>query len=144
MSVKQISVFLENRPGTLQKMTEVLAENKVNMRATSLAETKDFGIARIIVDDDYEASNVLKEAGFINSLTPVLAVEIKNEVGALSKTLKVFSEGAINIEYMYSFLSVKRPEHACMIFRVSETEKAEAFLGAHGVRLLNQDELSDM
>ena len=68
MSVKQISVFLENRPGTLQKMTEVLAENKVNMRATSLAETKDFGIARIIVDDDYEASNVLKEAGFINSL----------------------------------------------------------------------------
>ena len=144
MSVKQISVFLENRPGTLQKMTEVLAENKVNMRATSLAETKDFGIARIIVDDDYEASNVLKEAGFINSLTPVLAVEIKNEVGALSKTLKVFSEGAINIEYMYSFLSVKRPEHACMIFRVSETEKAEAFLGAHGVRLLNQDELSDL
>ena len=144
MSVKQISVFLENRPGTLQKMTEVLAENKVNMRATSLAETKDFGIARIIVDDDYEASNVLKEAGFINSLTPVLAVEIKNEVGALSKTLQVFSEGAINIEYMYSFLSVKRPEHACMIFRVSETEKAEAFLGAHGVRLLNQDELSDL
>lgn len=144
MSVKQISVFLENRPGTLQKMTAVLAENKVNMRATSLAETKDFGIARIIVDDDYEASNVLKEAGFINSLTPVLAVEIKNEVGALSKTLQVFSEGAINIEYMYSFLSVKRPEHACMIFRVSDTEKAEAFLGAHGVRLLNQDELSDM
>ena len=144
MSVKQISVFLENRPGTLQKMTEVLAENKVNMRATSLAETKDFGIARIIVDDDYEASNVLKEAGFINSLTPVLAVEIKNEVGALSKTLKVFSEGAINIEYMYSFLSVKRPEHACMIFRVSDTEKAEAFLGTHGVRLLNQDELSDL
>ena len=144
MSVKQISVFLENRPGTLQKMTAVLAENKVNMRATSLAETKDFGIARIIVDDDYEASNVLKEAGFINSLTPVLAVEIKNEVGALSKTLQVFSEGAINIEYMYTFLSVKRPEHACMIFRVSDTEKAEAFLGSHGVRLLNQDELSDM
>ncbi|MCR5212090.1 MAG: acetolactate synthase [Lachnospiraceae bacterium] len=144
MSVKQISVFLENRPGTLQKMTAVLAENKVNMRATSLAETKDFGIARIIVDDDYEASNVLKQAGFINSLTPVLAVEIKNEVGALSKTLQVFSEGAINIEYMYSFLSVKRPEHACMIFRVSDTEKAEAFLGSHGVRLLNQDELSDM
>ncbi|MBP5165459.1 MAG: acetolactate synthase [Lachnospiraceae bacterium] len=144
MSVKQISVFLENRPGTLQKMTAVLAENKVNMRATSLAETKDFGIARIIVDDDYEASNVLKEAGFINSLTPVLAVEIKNEVGALSKTLQVFSEGAINIEYMYSFLSVKRPEHACMIFRVSDTEKAEAFLGSHGVRLLNQDELSDL
>lgn len=144
MSVKQISVFLENRPGTLQKMTAVLAENKVNMRATSLAETKDFGIARIIVDDDYEASNVLREAGFINSLTPVLAVEIKNEVGALSKTLQVFSEGAINIEYMYSFLSVKRPEHACMIFRVSDTEKAEAFLGSHGVRLLNQDELSDM
>ena len=144
MSVKQISVFLENRPGTLQKMTAVLAENKVNMRATSLAETKDFGIARIIVDDDYEASNVLKEAGFINSLTPVLAVEIKNEVGALSKTLQVFSDGSINIEYMYSFLSVKRPEHACMIFRVSDTEKAEAFLGSHGVRLLNQDELSDM
>ena len=79
MSVKQISVFLENRPGTLQKMTDVLSKNKINMRAISLAETKDFGIARVIVDDDYEATQVLKEENFINSLTPVLAVEIKNE-----------------------------------------------------------------
>ena len=144
MSVKQISVFLENRPGTLQKMTDVLAKNRINMRAISLAETKDFGIARVIVDDDYEATQVLKEENFINSLTPVLAVEIKNEVGALSKTLQVFSEGGINIEYMYSFLSVKRPEHACMIFRVTDTAKAEGYLGTHGVRLLNQDELSEM
>mgnify|MGYP002626304759 FL=1 len=76
MSVKQISVFLENKPGTLNDLTKVFAEAGVDMRALSLAETKDFGIARIIVDDVYEAANVLKEAEYVSSLTPVLAYEI--------------------------------------------------------------------
>ena len=83
MSVNQISVFLENKPGTLNKMTNVLAEHNIDMRALSLAETKDFGIVRMIVDDVYEATNVLKEADFIASLTPVLAYAIPDD--AISK-----------------------------------------------------------
>ena len=76
MSLKQISVFLENRPGTLKDMTAVLTENRIDMRALSLAETKDFGIARLIVDDAYHAANVLKDAGFVSSLTSVVGVMI--------------------------------------------------------------------
>ena len=76
MSIRQISVFLENKPGKLNEMTHVLAEHRIDMRALSLAETKDFGIARIIVDDVYEATNVLKEADFVANLSPVLAYAI--------------------------------------------------------------------
>ena len=83
MSVMQISVFLENKPGTLKKMTSVLAANKIDMRATSLAETKDFGIARLVVDDALAAVNTLKENNFVASLTPVLAIEIPEEMGML-------------------------------------------------------------
>ena len=87
MSVKQISVFLENKPGMLNQLTAELAKSGVNMRALSLAETKDFGIARIIADDTLGAMNALKEAGFVASLTPVLAFEIPNEAGGLNKLL---------------------------------------------------------
>ena len=87
MSVMQISVFLENKPGTLKKMTGVLAENNINMRATSLAETKDFGIARLVVDDALSAVNTLKDNNFVASLTPVLAIEIPDEAGGLDKIL---------------------------------------------------------
>ncbi|MCR4843157.1 MAG: acetolactate synthase [Eubacterium sp.] len=142
MSVKQISVFLENRPGTLEEMTESLAKNNLNIRAMSLAETKDFGIARLICDDEFEASNALKEAGFISSLTSVLAVEISDEIGALSKTLKLFAEGNINIEYMYAFREVHEKGYACMIFRVNDVKAAENFLTGKGVKLLDQEELA--
>ena len=92
MSVQQISVFLENKPGTLKKLTSVLAKNNIDLRATSLAETKDFGIARIIVDDALEAVNTLKENDFVASLTSVLAVEIPDEAGGLDKLLEVCVE----------------------------------------------------
>ncbi len=144
MSVKQISVFLENKPGTLEEMCEVLAKNNVNIRAMSLAETKDFGIARMIADDEFQASNVLKDAGFISSLTPVLAVEISDEIGALSKTLKLFAEGNINIEYMYAFRGTKQVGVACMIFRVNNVKEAEVFLTSKGEKLLDQEMLQQL
>ena len=99
MSVKQISVFLENKPGTLLEMTGVLAEKDVDMRALSLAETSDFGIARLIVDDVYAASTVLKENGFIHNITSVLCVCIPDEPGGLNKVLHLLSEAGINVEY---------------------------------------------
>ena len=145
MAIQQISVFLENKPGTLAEMTGVLANANIDMRALSLAETKDFGIARMIVNDVYEASNVLKDAGFVNSLTPVVGVMIPDEPGGLNKILQVFTAEKVNIEYMYAFLGGEE-DHAYMLFRVGkDMEKtAEAALSAKGFRLVSQDEIKEM
>ena len=142
MSIKQISVFLENKPGTLKKLTSVMAKNNIDMRATSLAETKDFGIARIIVDDALEAVNTLKENDFVASLTSVLAVEIPDEAGGLDKLLEVFADAEVNIEYMYAFPS--RGTNAYMIFRVADTKAAEAKLTGKGLKLLTQEDIANI
>ncbi len=143
MSIKQISVFLENKPGRLQRMTGVLAAHKIDLRALSLAETKDFGIARIIVSDVMDAVTVLKDADFIASLTPVLAVEIPDETGGLDKLLKIFAEAGVNIEYMYAFLG-KSDGNAYMIFRISDTKNAEAKLTANGLKMLTQEDIESL
>ena len=144
MSVKQISVFLENRPGKLKEMTRVLAEHNVDMRALSLAETKDFGIARLIVDDVFEATTILKEADFVASLTSVLAVAVPDEPGGLDKLLSVFAEADVNIEYMYAFIGGKDTKHAYMIFRVASTTAAEARLAGKGLKVLTQDDIAQI
>ena len=92
MSIKQISVFLENKPGTLKKLTSVMAKNKIDMRATSLAETKDFGIARIITDDCAKAEEILKANDYIVKTTGVIAIEIPDEAGSLNKIVKLLAE----------------------------------------------------
>ena len=144
MSIMQISVFLENKPGTLKKMTGVLAANKINMRATSLAETKDFGIARLVVDDAMSAVNTLKEHNFVASLTPVLAIEIPDEAGGLDKLLENFDDAEVNIEYMYAFTGGKNTDHAYMIFSVSDTKAAEANLNGKGVKILTQEDIESI
>ena len=141
MSVKQISVFLENKPGTLKKMTTVLTEHQINMRALCVVDTKDFGIVRMLVDDVYETTNVLNEANFIASLTPVLVYAIPDEVGGLDKLLQAFEEAKINIEYMYAFAG---KNGAYMIFRVSDTKAAEAQLQAKGLTCLSADEVAEV
>ena len=142
MAIKQISVFLENKPGTLLKMTGVLAENKIDMRALSLAETKDFGIVRLIVDDVYTASTVLKDKNFISILTDVVGVLIPDEPGGLDKVLRVLACANINVEYMYAFLGGRNLNRACMIFRVGDSRAAESALGAKGIKLLSQEEIA--
>ena len=139
MSVNQVSVFLENKPGTLNKLTKVLAVNKVNIRALSLAETSEFGIVRMLVNDVFEATNVLKENNFVAILTPVLAYAIADEAGDLNKLLEKFTEAQVNIEYMYAFAGHER---AYMIFRVNDTKKAEAILKSKGLKSLTQEEIS--
>lgn len=141
MSVNQVSVFLENKPGTLKKMTAVLAENNVNIRALSLADTNDFGIVRMIVNDVYEATNVLKEANFVATFTPVLIYAIPDESGGLDKILKFFAEADVNIEYMYVFAGKK---NAYMIFRVTDTKKAESLLNGKGLKSLSQEEIVEI
>ncbi len=144
MTVNQISVFLENKPGTLTAMTGLLAESGIDMRALSLAETNDFGIVRIIVDDVYRATTVLKDGGFIHQLTPVLAVLIPDEPGGLYKVLAVLQEAKVNVEYMYAFLGGGDVDHAYMIFRVQDTKAAGTALAAKGIRLVNQESISQI
>ena len=103
MTVKQISVFLENKPGKLAEFTDVLSDNKIDMRALSLAEAADFGIARVIVDDVYNASTILKDAGYVFSMTKVVAAVIPDEPGGLSHVIKTLGDSGVNIEYMYAF-----------------------------------------
>lgn len=144
MSVNQISVFLENKPGMLSNMTTVLAENNIDMRALSLAETSDFGIVRIIVDDVYAATTVLKDAGFIHSVTPVLGVAIPDEPGGLNWVLQALTEANVNVEYMYAFLGGKTVDRAYMIFRVQDNKAAAAALAAKGIKIVEQEEISQL
>ena len=144
MSIKQISVFLENKPGALYGMTGVLAQHKIDMRALSLAETSDFGIARIIVDNVYAAATVLKDAGYVHSLTSVLGVAIPDTPGGLNKVLQVLTNAKVNVEYMYAFLGGKDSEHAYMIFRVADTDAATSALAAKGIQIVDQEEISQL
>ena len=144
MAIHQISVFLENKPGTLDAMTGVLAKADIDLRALSVAETKDFGIVRMIVDDVYETATILKDNGYINSLTPVIAVLIPDEVGGLHSILKTLTIAQVSVEYMYASLSGKAEDKAYMIFRVAETERAENALRRAGFTIADQDMVEQM
>lgn len=143
MSIKQISVFVENKPGAMSAMTAVLADNNIDMRALSLAETADFGIVRIIVDNIYSATTVLKDAGYIHSVTDVLGVAIPNVPGGVNKVLGVLEDAGINIEYMYAFLGKKEKNHAYMIFRVQDDAAATKALMENNIRSLNQNDIEN-
>ena len=143
MSVKQISVFLENKAGQLNQMTSVLSAHDIDMKALSLAETTDFGIARFIVDDVLETVTVLNEEGYISRLTPVVAVEIPDEPGALNRVLQIFTDNDINLEYMYAILS-SEGQKAYMIFKVADDAKASAALTSNGIKVLSQEDLTDL
>ena len=140
MSIKQISVFVENKPGALYGLTGVLAQNGVDLRALSLAETSEFGIVRIIVDNLYQATTVLKDASYVHSLTPVVGAIPDVPVG-LNKVLQVLTDARVNVEYMYAFLGGHDVDRAYMIFRVADESAAEAALAARGIRTLEQEEV---
>ena len=143
MTVKQISVFLENKPGKLAEFTDVLSDNKIDMRALSLAEAADFGIARVIVDDVYNASTDLKDAGYVFSMTKVVAAVIPDEPGGLSHVIKTLGDSGVNIEYMYAFTTPKKGT-ACMTLRVEDVAKAIEVLQKEGIRQVEQEELTEL
>ena len=144
MSIKQISVFVENKPGAMNAMTGVLAEHGIDMSALSLAETKDFGIVRLIVDDVFNAATVLKDAGYVHSVTPVLGVAIPDTPGGLNKVLQVLTNAKVNVEYMYAFLGGKDVDHAYMIFRVANENAATAALANEGIKVVEQEEIESL
>ena len=119
MSIHQISVFLENRTGQLAEITALLADAHVDIRAISIAETADYGLARLIVDDSHKASSILLQHGDILSMTPVWAVEVPDRPAGLAELLAVLSEAHVDVEYMYSLFANKEG-HAYMVLRISD------------------------
>ena len=143
MKVEQISVFLENKFGRLAEVTRILGEAGINIRTLSLADTSDFGILRLIVNDTEKAKGVLKERGFTVSKTEVVAVEIPDRPGGLADILQALDSDGINVEYMYAFVE-RCGENAVMIFRFDETQKAIATLTAKGFNVLPGERLYSM
>ena len=140
MNILQISVFLENRAGQLAEITKLLAQEGVDIRALSIAETADYGLARMIVSDAHKASDVLLHHGDILSMTPVYAVEVPDAPGGLAELLGLLAENSIDVEYMYS-LFFHEPGKACMVLRVSNEPMFLSVLGTNRVRIVGMEEL---
>ena len=140
MTVQQINVFLENRTGQLSEITRLLAENGVDIRAISIAETADYGLARMIVNDAPKASSILLQHGDILSMTPVWAVEVPDRPAGLADLLAVLAENHIDVEYMYS-LFTHRDGYAYMVLRVSDEVAFTAALTANHIKLVTAEEL---
>jgi hypothetical protein len=133
MTLDQLSIFVENRSGRLAEITGLLGNAGIDLRAMSIADTKDFGILRVIVSDPGRAGEVLRAAGCVFSVTPVLAVSIDDTPGSLSRVLGILAEADISIEYIYAFITRKK-DNAYVIFRVEDNERAVAVFAEHGVK----------
>lgn len=143
MTIDQISVFLENRPGQLEDFAKVLLKYGISMRALSLAETPDMGVLRVIVDDPKKLSGALDDEEYVYKTTPVIAAEVIDKPGGLVEILDVLAQADINLEYTYTFLG-RREEAAYMILRVDDNDAAGKALAAAGVRLLDQQAINEM
>lgn len=143
MTVKQISVFLENRPGALAEFTKIMEKKNIDLRALSLAESEDFGIVRVIVDNPFEAIQILKEEGYVCSITKVIAVEIEDKPGALVKMLNILGDNKVNLEYAYAFLA-KKANSAFMILRVADNDVAIKVLTQNGIRPICHEDMEEL
>ena len=135
MLIKQISVFIENQPGKLSEVTQVLGENGIDMSALSLADTTDFGILRLIVDDPERAAAVLREHHFIVKLTDVVAAVMDDRPGGLTAILSLLADANVSVEYLYAFVG-NRDGHAVVVMRTDDAETTLAALAAHHVNVL--------
>ena len=133
MKLKQLTVFVENKVGYLSEITELFAANDIDMKALSIADTKDFGILRLIVDKPEAALKALKEQGLLGTITEVIGVEISNQTGALSKALSALSSSGVNVEYLYAFLAGTK-DSAYVVIKVNDNASAEKILKAAGFK----------
>ena len=140
MAIKQITVFVQNKKGTVVSVTDVLSKNNVNLRALSIAETEDFGILRLIANDEKTAENVLRENGYLIKVIDVLGVKIGDEPGKLTAALDVLDKANINVEYLYAFMA-RTEKHAYVVLRVEENEEAEAVLVNAGFKLITEEDI---
>lgn len=131
MLAKQISVFVENTKGRLAQITQILAENNINIRALSIADTTQFGILRVIVEDPISTEKTLKDAGLTVSVTDVLSLQIEDRPGGLAKALRILAEHDIDVDYAYAFIS-NSPDVANVVIRVEKDAEAEKLLKEAG------------
>ena len=137
MYLKQLTVFLENREGRLDSVTDILATNNINIVCLSLADTSEYGVIRMIVSDPDKAKTILKEAGCLTRLTDVLAISMEQKAGSLNRLTKIFSEQAINIEYMYTLNSSR--EAGSMIIKCSDIDKGYEAVKKAGFTLVDPE-----
>ena len=140
MAINQITVFLENKAGSLLDVTKILSDNKVDLRAINIAETADYGLLRMITADNASAEKVLKEEGLIFTETPVLAVAIDDKTGALSEVLEILAKENIDVHYMYSIFGHQNGK-AYMIMQVAEVDKATEILKVNGATIAEPKDL---
>lgn len=143
MIVKQISIFLENKSGRLAEVTKILGENNIDISALSIADTTNFGILRLIVNQPEKAVKILKENGFTVSSTSVIAIGVEDRPGGLAAALQVLSEESIGIEYMYAFVG-KASEEALVILKVEDSEKAIRVLTENNIKVLSSSAVYDL
>ena len=143
MAIKQLTVFVQNRKGTVVSVTDILSRNNVNIRALSIAETEDFGILRLIVNDEKTAERVLLENGYLIKTIDVVGVKIGDEPGKLTEALGVLDRANINIEYMYAFMT-RTEKHAYVVLRVEEKEEAEATLVNAGFKMITEADVNKL
>ena len=143
MALKQVTVFVQNKKGSLVDITATLAEKNVNLRALSIADSQEFGILRLIVNDTDTAVSALQEKGYLINTTPVVGVKIGDEPGKLSKALDVLDKAHINMEYLYAFMT-RTEKHAYVVLRVADNAAAEAALEAEGFHMITDADVAKL
>ncbi len=138
--IKQISVFVENQPGSMMRVTSVLTESHVNIRAISTFDTPEFGILRLVVDDPAKAKESLTQKGFVTRVNDVIGAELKDEKGNLNQMLKILADGEINVNYIYSFV-IREEKAPVIVFHTDDFQKAEQVLKNAEVKLVEESEL---
>lgn len=143
MSLKQLNVFVENKQGALVSITETLANHNVNIRALSIADTEEFGILRLIVNDNETAIETLQKEGYLIKTTDVVGVKIGDQPGKLSTALKVLDENGINMEYLYAFMA-RTQKHAYVVLRVADNDAAETALQDAGFHIITDADVEKL
>ena len=143
MAIKQLTVFIQNKKGTVVSVTEILAKNDINLRALSIAETQDFGILRLIVNDETKAEKVLRENGYLIKVIDVVGVKIGDAPGKLTAALDVLDKANINVEYLYAFMA-RTEKHAYVVLRVEDNEEAESILTSAGFKMISEADINKL
>ncbi|MBQ3416470.1 MAG: ACT domain-containing protein [Ruminococcus sp.] len=143
MAIKQLSIFVENREGTLVTVTDAIANAGVDIRAMSVADTQDFGIFRLIVTDPTKAKEYLEASDCFVSITEVVGVAVADEPGSLAKVVRILADHNINIEYMYAFITVSK-QYAFVVLRVADNDAAEKILCDHGIKLVEESDIVNL
>ena len=143
MAIKQLTVFVQNKKGTVVSVTDILSKNHINLRALSIAETQDFGILRLIVSDEKTAEAVLKESGYLIKVIDVIGVKIGDEPGKLSEALAVLDKEDINVEYLYAFMA-RTEKHAYVVLRVEDNATAQKALSDAGFHLIAESDINKL